>query len=137
MRNFAIISKTLINLLKKHTMFVWTNEHAQAFDMLKTSLTSAHVLGMPKFSQPFCIEIDASNLGVGAVLLQKGHPLAFTSKQLRPRTQGLSTYEKDYMAILITIEHWRSYLQQGVFIIFSDQKSLAHLNEQRLHTPWH
>jgi hypothetical protein len=68
------------------------------------------VLAMPDFSKPFCIETDASNRGVGAVLLQQGHPLAFISKPFGPHTQGLSTYEKEYMAILAAIEHWRSYL---------------------------
>jgi hypothetical protein len=91
---------------------------------------------MPDFSKTFCIETDASNKGVGAVLMQEGHPLAFISKPLGPRTQGLSTYEKEYLAILTAIDYWRSYLQQAEFIIYTDQKSLVHLNEQRLNTPW-
>lgn len=70
------------------------------------------------------------------MLLQEGHPLAFISKPLGPRTQGLSTYEKEYLAILTAIDQWRSYLQQVEFIIYTDQKSLVHLNDQRLNTPW-
>lgn len=70
------------------------------------------------------------------MLLQKGHLLAFLSRALRPKNQGLSAYEKEYMAILLAIEQWRSYLQLGEFLIFTDQKSLVHLNEQRLHTTW-
>jgi hypothetical protein len=70
------------------------------------------------------------------VLLQKGHPLAFLSRALGPKNQGLSAYEKEYMAILLAVEQWRSYLQLGEFLIFTDQKSLVHLNEQRLHTTW-
>jgi transposase InsO family protein len=71
-----------------------------------------------------------------AVLLQKGHPLAYLSKALGPRTQGLSTYEKEYLAILAAIEQWRHYLQFGEFHIYTDQKSLIQLSEQRLHTVW-
>jgi hypothetical protein len=111
-------------------------EHTEAFQLLKQALVSAPVLSMPDFSVPFCIETDASNVGVGAVLLQKGHPLAFISKPLGPKTKGLSTYEKEYLAILIAVEQWRQYLQQAEFIIYTDQKSLVHLNEQRLNTPW-
>jgi transposase InsO family protein len=135
-RHFAVISKPLTTLLKKNELFVWTSEHTEAFVTLKTALVSALVLSMPDFSVPFCIEIDASNQGVGAVLLQKGHPLAFISKPLGPRTKGLSTYEKEYLAILIAIDQWRQYLQQAEFIIHTDQKSLIFLNEQRLNTPW-
>jgi hypothetical protein len=99
-------------------------------------MSSAPILSIPDFTKPFAIETDASNNGIGAVLLQQGHPLAFISKPLGPRTQGLSTYEKEYMAILFAVEQWRVYLQLAEFIIYTDQKSLVHLNEQRLHTMW-
>lgn len=99
-------------------------------------MSSAPVLAIPDFSKPFAIETDASNSGIGAILLQQGHPLAFISKPLGPRTQGLSTYEKEYMAILFAVEQWRVYLQLAEFIIYMDQKSLVHLNEQRLNTMW-
>jgi hypothetical protein len=135
-RHFGVIARPLTNLLKKNSLFVWTPEHASAFATLKTSLSTAPVLGLPDFSQPFAIETDASAVGVGAVLLQCGHPLAFISKALGPRNQGLSTYEKEYLAILVAVDQWRHYLQTGEFTIFTDQRSLIHLNEQRLHTPW-
>jgi hypothetical protein len=76
-RNFAVISKPLTNLLKKQVLFLWTSEHSEAFDALKAALTHAPVLAMPDFNLPFCLETVASNIGVGAVLLQQGHPLAF------------------------------------------------------------
>jgi hypothetical protein len=82
------------------------------------------------------LETDASGTGVGAVLLQRGHPLAFMSKALGPRLQGLSTYEKEYLAILMAVEQWRCYLQHAEFHIITDHKSLMQLSEQRLHTPW-
>lgn len=135
-RHFAVIAKPLTNLLKKHELFVWTSEHTSAFQILKQALVSAPVLAMPDFALPFCVETDTSNQGVGVVLLQQGHPLAFISKSLGPRTRGLSTYEEEYLAIIIAIDHWRQYLQQVEFIIYTDQQSLVHLNEQRLNTPW-
>jgi hypothetical protein len=55
---------------------------------------------------------------------------------LGPRTRGLSTYEKEYLVILITVDQWRAYLQLTEFVIFTDQKSLIHLSDQRLHTHW-
>lgn len=135
-RSFGIISRPLTDLLKKNVVFVWTSEHQASFDALKEALVSAPVLALPDFSKVFEIETDACDKGVGAVLMQAGHPLAFLSKSLGPRNQGLSTYEKECLAILLAVEQWRSYLQFGEFIIRTDQRSLIHLDDQRLVTPW-
>jgi transposase InsO family protein len=135
-RNFGIIAKPLTDLLRKGTLFIWTLDHQQAFEVLKTALTSAPVLALPNFQIPFVIETDASGVGIGAVLMQSGHPLAFLSKALGPRSQGLSAYEKEYMAIIMAVDHWRSYLQAAEFHIITDQRSLVQLSTQRLHTPW-
>jgi len=135
-RHFAIIARPLSDLLKKNTIFVWTVDHQAAFDALKTALSSAPVLATPDFSKPFCLETDACANGIGAVLMQSGHPLAFISKPLGPKTAGLSTYEKEYLAILLAVEQWHSYLQLAEFTIFTDQRSLVHLTDQRLNTPW-
>lgn len=69
------------------------------------------------------------------MLLQDGHPIAFISKSSGPQTSGLSTYEKEYLVILIVIEQWRSYLQHVEFNIFLNQYSMIYVIDQRLHTP--
>ena len=94
------------------------------------------VLALPDFSKTFCVKTDASGSRIGAVLLQSGHRLALNSRALGPKSQGLSTYEKEYMAILMAIQQWRPCLQYSEFIIYTDQRSLTQLNEQRLHTQW-
>jgi hypothetical protein len=132
-KNFGVISRPLTDLLKQHTVFVWTTDHGVAFQTLKTTLVQAPILALPDFAKPFHIGTDASDIGVGAMLMQDHHPLAFVSKSLGPRLRGLSTYEK-YVAILLAVEQWRSYLQFQEFVIATDHKSLSHLNEQRLHT---
>lgn len=58
------------------------------------------------------------------------------SKVLSPRYQGLSTYEKEYLAVIVAVDQWRPYLQHGEFVIRTDQQSLVHLEGQRLTTPW-
>lgn len=135
-RNFGIIARPLNDLLKKGVLFVWTHIHEVPFNTLKQPLTTAPVLALPNFTKPFVIETDASNMGVGYVLLQGGHPLAFVSKTLGVRNQGLSTYEKEFLAILLVVDKWRQYLQHAEFTIYSDHRSLSHLSEQRLTTPW-
>jgi hypothetical protein len=92
------------------------------------------VLAIPDFEKKFVLETDASDLGLGAVLMQDGHPVAYLSKPLSTQNQALSTYEKECMAILMAIDKWRPYSQYKEFFIKIDHKSLLYLTEQRAHT---
>jgi hypothetical protein len=87
-RGYASISKPLTELLKKHTPFVWMSETSVAFNALKTALVSARVLSLPDFSRPFVIETDACDHGIGAVLLQQDHPLAYVGRGGGDHTQA-------------------------------------------------
>lgn len=120
-QNFAVLAHPLTDLLKKGSLFVWTAAHSVAFSTLQTALASAPVLTLPDFSKPFQLQTDASDLGVGAVLLQDGHPITFVSRALGPRTQMLSTYVKEFLAILVAVEQWCAYLQHAEFTIFTNQ----------------
>lgn len=102
-RHFGILAEPLTALLKKHSLFIWTSEHDTAFHQLKQALCQSPVLALPNFSRPFYIETNASDHGIGAVLMQDGHPLAYISKSLSARSRGLSTCEKEYMAILLAV----------------------------------
>jgi hypothetical protein len=77
-------------------------------------------------TEPFYIDTDASGSGIGIVLHQRGHPLAFISKTLSSRNQGLN--EKEYLSILMAVDQWRHYLLQAEFIIHTNHQSLTHLN---------
>lgn len=109
-RHFGILAKPLTELLRKDQMFVWTHVHHQAFTRLKEALCSVPVLALPDFTHPFHIKTDASGSGIGAVLQQDGHPIAYISKPLSTRNQGLTVYEKEYLAILLAVDYWRHYL---------------------------
>jgi RNase H-like domain found in reverse transcriptase len=87
---------------------------------------------MPNFTQPFVLETDASDQGMGAVLMQEKKPVAYMSKALGTKNQALSTYENDLIALLAAVQKWRHYLQGKPFIIKTDHISLKHLLEQRL-----
>ena len=134
-RNFATISKELTNQLKKGA-FQWNSSAQQAFDNLKTALVTAPVLALPDFNKVFVVETDASKEGIGAVLMQDSHPLAFLSKALGPRWQNLSVYEKELLAIVCAVQKWEQYLCGSHFIIKTDQKSLKWLLQQRISTPF-
>lgn len=135
-RHFGILARPLFNLLKKNAPFIWTDETNTSFELLKKSLVEAPVLKLPDFTKTFVIDTDACDVGVGAVLQQEGHPIAYMSKPLSIRNRGLSTYEKECLAVLMAVEQWRPYLQRQEFLIRTDQKSLVHLEEQRLTTVW-
>lgn len=132
----GLISKPLTQLLRKGVVFKWTPEADAAFNCLKQALVTAPVLALPDFNKEFTVETDASDTGIGAVLSQVKHPIAYLSKALGPRSIGLSSYEKECMAILLAIDHWRPYLQLQEFVILTDHHSLVHLSDQRFHTPW-
>jgi hypothetical protein len=104
-KHFAIISKLLTGHLKKDQLYVWTSDRDLAFRTLKSALVQAPVQALPDFHKQFSIETDASDLGVGAVLMQEGHPAAFVSKALGTKFIGLSTCEKEYVAVLLAVEH--------------------------------
>lgn len=115
---------------------MWTVETEQAFRTLQQALVTAPVLAIPNFDKPFVVETDASDGGVGAILSQDGHPISYLSRALGPKNIGLSAYEKEFLAILLAVDHWRPYLQVQEFLIQSDHRSLSCLDEQRLNTPW-
>lgn len=133
-RSFGVIAKPLTNLLKKDG-FSWSMDAQTAFEQLKHALVSAPVLALPDVTKPFIIETDACNKGIGAVLMQDKHPLAFISRALSPKQQTLSVYEKELLAIILATKQWHYYLITGHFIIRTDQKSLKHLIDQKINTP--
>ncbi|KAL0314016.1 UNVERIFIED_CONTAM: Retrovirus-related Pol polyprotein from transposon.6, partial [Sesamum angustifolium] len=110
----------------------WNHEAEEAFNQFKEVMTTAPVLAMPDFSKPFIVETDASGKGIGVVLMQEGRPITYLSKALAAKNLGLSTYEKEFLALLLGVTKWRYYLQRNHFIIRTDQKSLKHILDQRI-----
>jgi hypothetical protein len=133
-RQFGIICRPLTSLLKKDTPFVVSPLVEDAFRSLKQALVQAPVLALPNFEHEFVLETDACATGIGAVLMQRGHPLAFLSKALGPKNQSLSIYDKECLAILLAVDKWKSYLQHAPFVIHTDQRSLVHLGEHKFNT---
>ena len=131
---YASIAASLTDLLRKDA-FNWTPEVTVAFDALKSAMVAAPVLRLPDFNETFVIETDASNVGIGAVLMQAGHPISYFSKKLGPRLQASSTYLKELHAIAEAVHKWRQYLLGRFFIIRTDHKSIKELLQQVVQTP--
>ncbi|GJV24670.1 RNA-directed DNA polymerase, eukaryota [Tanacetum coccineum] len=133
-KNYAIISQPLTQLLKKNG-FCWNEQAQEAFVKLKQAMIKAPVLKLSNFNKLFIIEIDASHTGIGAVLQQGGHPVAYYSKTLATRHHTLSTYEKELLAVIQALNKWRGYLLDRHFKIKTDHFSLKYLLKQRITTP--
>jgi RNase H-like domain found in reverse transcriptase len=132
-KNYGCTSKPLTNLLKKN-IFKWGGgEAGTAFALLKLAMTQAPVLAMPNFSQPFILETDDNDKGIGDVLMQGKRPTTYLSKSLGVKSQSLSTYEKKFIALLTAVQKWRHYLKEMPFMIKTYHISLKYLLEQRLH----
>ena len=132
-KGYGVIAKPLTNLLR-HKQFQWNPKAQTTFDELKIAMSHTPVLTLPNFQEPFTVETDACADGIGAVLMQKGQPIAFLSKALGEKHKHLSIYEKEFLALIMAVERWRHYLQRQEFIILTDHKSLAYLQEQNLHS---
>ena len=69
-RNFSIVAAPISSLTAKDQPFIWTEECAKAFDVLRNAIADDAVLNHPEFDKPFIIDSDASGVGLGAVLSQ-------------------------------------------------------------------
>lgn len=129
--NCAEISEPLNNLLRLEVEFTWTDVCQQAFQTLKDRLIHYPVLRCPDFDKPFIIEVDASGVGLGAVLIQYfdnfPHPIAFGSKTLSKAERNYSTTERECLAILFGIEHFKEYVDGTHFKVITDHQPLQWL----------
>ena len=105
--------------LKKYA-FLWNEEATQAFQQLNEAMISLPVLALPDFSKAFVFKIDASGIGLGAVLMQDEKPLAYFSHKLSPQAQAKSVYERELMVMVLAIKKWWPYLLGRQFIIRTD-----------------
>jgi hypothetical protein len=126
----------LNELTRKDTEWTWENRHQQAFEELKTRVTTEPVLAHPILTDPFELEVDASGFAMGAVLLQKKedgkkHPIAYYSKTLSAAERNYDVYDLELLAIVNALDHWRPYLAGSPhkIIIYSDHQNLLYWKE--------
>ncbi|GJT77699.1 reverse transcriptase [Tanacetum coccineum] len=96
-------------------------------NVAKLSAMSAPVLALLDFQKTFVVETDASWKGIRVVLQQDGHPIAYLSKTLSPKHQVLSTYENEFLAVLMAFDKWKGCLLDRHFKIKTDHFSLKYL----------
>ncbi|CAM4626007.1 unnamed protein product [Lepidochelys kempii] len=133
--HYSQIAAPLTDLTKKKqpNAVQWTGKCQKAFNQLKATLMSDPVLRAPDFDKPFLVTTDASERGVGAVLMQKGpdqefHPVVFLSKKLSERESNWSVTEKECYAIVYALEKLRPYVWGRRFHLQTDHAALKWLH---------
>jgi hypothetical protein len=129
-RDFSSIAVPLHELTKRDVPFPWSDSQEVAFRTLKHKLTHAPLLQLPDFNKVFELECDASGIGLGAVLLQEGKPVAYFSEKLSGASLKFSTYDKELYALVLSLHTWQQYLWHREFIIHSDHEALKHIRTQ-------
>ena len=133
--NFSTVVAPLTNLLKSSVKFVWAADCQQAFENAKLLLSSAPVLAAPKLDQPFQMQVDASLVGAGAVLIQKdaqdiGRPVCYFSRKFNRHQLNYSTIEKEALALIWGLQHFEVYVGGGMHpvVVYTDHNPLTFLS---------
>ena len=129
--NFSRIAQPLTLLTQKDRKFVWDDQQEKAFQLLKEKLCSAPILALPEGTDDFVVYCDASRLGMGCVLMQRGKVIAYASRQLKVHEKNYTTHDLELGAVVFALKIWRHYLYGTKCIIFTDHKSLQHIFNQK------
>ncbi|GJW56829.1 putative reverse transcriptase domain-containing protein [Tanacetum coccineum] len=117
--NFSKIAKSLTILTQKSKTFDWGEEQELAFQTLKDKLCNAPVLALPDGPEDFVVYCDASGIGLGCVLMQRGKVIAYASRQLKIHEKNYTTHDLELGAVVFALKIWRHYLY-GTKSIVSD-----------------
>ena len=128
-KNFSSVLAPVTKCTKQRK-FEWTPAAQKAFETLKEMMCKTPILKLPDFAKPFELKCDASGVGIGAVLVQEGRPIAFFSEKLNHSRLNYSTYDKEFYAIIRAFEHWSHYLRIQPFVLHTDHESLKYINSQ-------
>jgi hypothetical protein len=126
----------LTRLLKSDTgqlvKNMWTPECFDAFHGIKLALTSAPVLALPDPNKHYTVVSDACVNGLGAVLLQDGHPIAYESRKTSPAESRYTTEELEMLGVVHALTVWRCYLEGPVFTVVTDHNPLVYFDTKKL-----
>jgi hypothetical protein len=129
-KGFSKISKTMSELSGKDKKFEWSAKCEASFQELKKWLTTSLVLVMPDMEKQLSIYCDSSGQGLGCILMQDGHVVAYALWQLRKHEEHYLTHDLELAAVVHALKIWRNYLIGKRCEVYSDHKSLKYIFTQ-------
>ena len=137
-KNYAVVAAPLTDLTKKGApnQVRWNDDLQRSFEALKHSLSTAPVLQLADWEKVFVVRTDASERGVGAVLLQEHDgillPVSYISRKLLDREVRYSAIEKECLGIVWAVERFQPYLYGKEFVLQTDHKPLTYMQKAKL-----
>lgn len=133
--DYSTLTAPITELLKtnktKQIKFQWTDDARESLEKIKIRLTSAPILSNPNFQVPFILQTDASDVGLGGVLVQgegeEEQVVAYWSRKLTSAEKKYQTTERECLAVIQAIEHYRPYIEGTHFTVITDHASLLWL----------
>ena len=122
--HLSSVLEPLHQLTAKETAWGWGPEQFRAVSDVKTALASAPVLCFFDKNVPVTVQCDASAYGLGAVLLQREHPVAFVSRSLTCTEQEYAQIERELLAIVFALGKFDQYAYGRKVIVHTDHKPL-------------
>ena len=138
-RGFSRVAVPLTALTSTLRPFSWTPEAERAFSALKSLFTSAPVLILPQPSHQFIVDVDASDVGIGAVLSQRSeedqhiHPVAFLSCRFTPAEANYDVGNRELLAVHAALTAWQHWLEgaQQPILIWTDHRNLTYVRDAK------
>lgn len=129
--HYATVTEPLRRLTRQGVPWVWSDKEQSAFDNLKEALSSSNV--MVYFDQNKLSEVlvDASPVGLGAILTQDGRVVSYASRALTDMEQRYSQTDREMLAVAYGVEHFHLYLFASTFTVITDHKPLLGIMKSR------
>ncbi|CAC5383949.1 unnamed protein product [Mytilus coruscus] len=122
--NMSAVTEPIRKLLKEEHEFIWTHEQQQAFEKLKDIITKNPVLSFYDVSKPVTVSCDASQCGLGAMLIQDNKPVAYASRSLTDAESRYANIERELLGVLFGLERFNDYTYGKHINVESDHKPL-------------